>query len=62
MRLSATMVVPLAERVAIANQNGTYPRVGRRIRTGTRSKFARARQIRSVSSDYLTSTPFQNAT
>jgi len=62
MRLTATMMITLTERLTVPNKYGTNPRVRRRIGTCARSEFARAREVRSISGDYLTSTPFQNAT
>jgi hypothetical protein len=62
MRLAAPMMIALTERLTIANENSTNPRIRCCIGTCARSEFARAREVRSISSDYLTSTPFQNAT
>jgi hypothetical protein len=62
VRLAFTMMPTFAERAAIANDDRTNRRIGRRIRERARREFDRAREIRRVGSVYgETSTPFQKA-
>ncbi len=61
VRLAAAMVIALAQRSAITDDDRTDRRIRRCVGDRTRREFIRSREISSFELYGLTSTPFQNA-